>query len=252
MASPIPSTLSYESASVIPLGLSTTACAFFQDDHLALALPSPTTPKPISQIVLIWVGSTSVGCNAIQLAVAAGYEVITTCSPHNFDLVKKLGASQAFDYNKPTAVHDIIQALNGKTTAGALSIGAGGAEACMDILDKSQGNKFISMATYPVLNPAPKQFAFLRIVVHFISWNVAMWVKGKTRGVGSKFILASTLVENGIGKAVYEDFLLRALEEGVFVAAPEPIIVGMGLEKIQEAFEVQKKGVSAKKVVVSL
>ena len=79
-----------------------------------------------------------------------------------------------------------------------------------------------------------------------------MWTKGKMRGVGSRFILASTLVENGVGKAMYEDFLPKALEEGGFVAAPEPVVVGKGLEKIQGAFEVQKKGVSAKKVVVSL
>jgi hypothetical protein len=31
----------------------------------------------------------------------SGLEVITTCSPHNFDTVKKLGASAAFDYKEP-------------------------------------------------------------------------------------------------------------------------------------------------------
>lgn len=31
----------------------------------------------------------------------SGLNVITTCSPHNFDLVKKLGASEAFDYRDP-------------------------------------------------------------------------------------------------------------------------------------------------------
>ena len=30
------------------------------------------------------------------LSTAAGYEVITTASPHNFDYVCKLGASQVF------------------------------------------------------------------------------------------------------------------------------------------------------------
>ncbi len=34
--------------------------------------------------------------------------------------------------------------------------------------------------------------------------------------------------------------------------APEPFVVGHGLEYTQEAFDVQKKGVSAKKVVVTL
>lgn len=39
MASPIPSNLSYESASVLPLGVSTAACGLFQKDQLALQYP---------------------------------------------------------------------------------------------------------------------------------------------------------------------------------------------------------------------
>jgi NADPH:quinone reductase-like Zn-dependent oxidoreductase len=49
---------------------------------------------PTGQTVLVWGGSTSVGSNAIQLAVAAGYEVITMSSPRNFEYVTPLGASQ--------------------------------------------------------------------------------------------------------------------------------------------------------------
>jgi hypothetical protein len=47
-------------------------------------------------------------------------------------------------------------------------------------------------------------------------------------------------------------FLPKALKNGTFVASPEPFVVGKGLEAIQEAFSIQEKGVSAKKVVVSL
>jgi hypothetical protein len=54
-----------------------------------------------------------------------------------------------FDYNSKTVVADLIQAFEGKTTAGAISISPGAANACMDILDKCKGNKFISMASYP-------------------------------------------------------------------------------------------------------
>lgn len=48
------------------------------------------------------------------------------------------------------------------------------------------------------------------------------------------------------------DFLLTALAEGAYIAAPDPLIVGKGLEYIQAVFDLQKKGTSAKKVVVSL
>lgn len=36
------------------------------------------------------------------------------------------------------------------------------------------------------------------------------------------------------------------------LAAPEPFVVGHGLEYVQEAFNFQKKGVSVNKVVVTL
>ncbi len=67
MASPLPDDLSFEDACVMPLGLSTAACALFQRDFLALNAPS-STPKLTGQMLLVWGGSTSVGCNAIQLA----------------------------------------------------------------------------------------------------------------------------------------------------------------------------------------
>lgn len=92
MASPIPSTLSFDHAAVIPLGLSTAAAGLFEKEYLAPQHPS-VSPKPTGKALLIWGGSTSVGSNAIQLAVAAGYDVITTASPKNFDYVKKLAAS---------------------------------------------------------------------------------------------------------------------------------------------------------------
>ncbi|KAH1910795.1 hypothetical protein LV164_000199 [Aspergillus fumigatus] len=85
VASPIPTGLSYENASVIPLGISTASCGLFQKDHLALRLPTSPRAASSGQLVLIWSGSSSVGSNAIQLAAAAGYEVVTTASTKNFE-----------------------------------------------------------------------------------------------------------------------------------------------------------------------
>ncbi|MCJ1278136.1 hypothetical protein MMC21_005951 [Puttea exsequens] len=252
MTSPIPASMSYESASVIPLGASTAACGLFQKDQLALQYPTAPAQKPTGKTLLVWGGSTSVGCNTIQLAVAAGYEVFTTSSPRNFELVKKLGASQVFDYNSNTVVADIINAFKGKTTAGAFSIGPSGADACIDILHKCKGDKFIALATYPNPSPLPKRFVMPQMAWSFVSWNAAHFVKSKTRGIRSKFIFGSTLVDNGVGKMLYEDFLPKALEQGTFMPAPEPEVVGKGLESVQHALDVQKKGVSAKKVVVAL
>ena len=252
MVSPIPSTMDYESAAVLPLGLSTAACGLFQKDHLALQYPSVPRPKPTGKTLLVWGGSTSVGCNAIQLAVCAGYEVFTTASPRNFDFVKKMGASRAFDYNSKTVVDEIIRAYRGKRTAGALSIGHGAAEACLDILNNCEGDKFISMASYPMPNPPPKSFVMPRIASYYISRSVVNGITSWRRNIGTKFIFGTTLMDNGVSEAIYVDFLPKALAEGTYIAAPEPQVAGKGLESIQAAFNVQKKGVSARKVVVSL
>lgn len=250
-ASQIPHTLSYESAVVLPLGLSTAASGLFQKDQLGLQLPS-ASPKPTGKTLLVWGGSTSVGSNAIQLAVAAGYEVITTCSPKNFGYVKKLGASEAFDYNSKTVVNDLIHAFRGKSSAGALAIGARAAENCLDILAKCRGNKFISMATYPVPQQPPERFVLLTCIASYMSGMMNILVKSRTRGIRTNFIFGSTLLYNEIGKAIYVDFLPRALAEGAYIAAPDPYVIGKGLEKIQAGLDIQRKGVSAKKVVVSL
>ena len=58
--------------------------------------------------------------------------------------------------------------------------------------------------------------------------------------------------DDALAKAIYEDFLPWAMSEGKYVLAPEPLVVGKGLEALQGAFEVVKQGVSAKKVVVTL
>jgi hypothetical protein len=41
-----------------------------------------------------------------------GFNIITTCSPHNFDLVKKLGATHVFDYNDSAVVENIKKAAS--------------------------------------------------------------------------------------------------------------------------------------------
>lgn len=53
-------------------------------------------------------------------------------------------------------------------------------------------------------------------------------------GVGAKFVFGNSLKENKVSRVVYRDFLPRA-------STPS-----------RRAFETQKKGVSAKKLVVSL
>jgi NADPH:quinone reductase-like Zn-dependent oxidoreductase len=252
MASPIPSSMPYENACVLPLGLSTAACALFQKDFLALPYPT-VSAKPNGKTVLVWAGSSSVGSNAIQLAVAAGHDVITTASPKNFNYVRSLGAVEVFDYRSPTVIKDIIEAFRNRQSAGAISIGNGSLKPCIEILAASKGRKFVAQASVDIPAEMPSSTMGWVSTGLSMGWsNMSVAVKSRVKRVDTKFIFGSDLMANEVSRAIYEDYLPAALAQGKYIAAPEPLVVGKGLEYVQEAMDMNKKGVSAKKVVVSL
>jgi Zn-dependent alcohol dehydrogenase len=203
---------------------------------------------------LVWGGSTSVGCNAIQLATAAGYEVIATASPRNHDYLKKLGAVEVFDYRSPTVVRDIISAFKNRTTAGAFAIGRGSLKNCIEIIGECKGRKFIAQASVdlPPEGLPKSMLEWLLLGLSMGYTTISMGIKSKLKRVSTKFIWGSDLMANEVGSAIYEDFLPEALSKSKYIAAPEPQVVGKGLQHIQEAMQMNKKGVSAKKVVVTL
>ncbi|KAK6007821.1 hypothetical protein QM012_004635 [Aureobasidium pullulans] len=230
MVTRIPDSLSYNDAAVLPLGLATAACGLFQDDQLALQYPS-LSPNSTGKTVLIWSGASSVGINAIQLAVAAGYEVITTASPKNFELVRGLGASEAFDYNADPKVllEQLTRALKGKTLGGVLHTAGDAGSAislCADLFAEVEGNKFFTTSVR-LPEQVPADFRHNRI-------------------------FAATITNNDVGEAVFVVFLTQALAEGKYKPAPQAEVVGTGLDSLQKATDILRKGVSAKKLVVSL
>ncbi|RAH66023.1 zinc-binding alcohol dehydrogenase family protein [Aspergillus aculeatinus CBS 121060] len=222
----IPPQLSFPDAAAIPLGISTAASGLFQRDHLALQFPRAPRAAPTGQTVLVWSGSSSVGSSAVQMAVAAGYEVFSTASPKNFRFVKSLGASQVFDYRSETVVEDVVAASQGRQSAGAFAVGDGSVELCAKIVAQLEGRKFVSLAVPPT-GPLGE-------------------------GIESKFVFGSDLRHNEVGPAIFEHFLPRALEDGSFRPALKVEVVGRGLESVQSGLDTLKKGVSATKLVVEL
>jgi NADPH:quinone reductase-like Zn-dependent oxidoreductase len=223
----IPDDMSFETAVVLPLCISTASSALFLPEWLGLQLPTFPAQDSTGKVVLVWGGASSVGCNAIQLLRHAGYEVIATASPGNFDLVKKLGAAHVFDYKSPTVIADILGALAGREVGGVLdAVGKDAYQHCFELADKSQGAKRVATVFPGELNPP--------------------------EGVYAKKIYAPALNSTPSAKAVFEEFLPQALKSGAYVPAPTPFVFGKGLESIQGAIDHLFKGVSAQKVVVSL
>lgn len=131
-------------AGVLPLAISTAASALFFDHKL----PFPTlNPKSTGKTLLVWGGSSSIGCSTIQLAIAAGCNVVATASKANYELVKSLGATQVFDHRNPDVADEILKILK----PGDLIVNCIGTNdtqiVCAEILGKIGGGKL------PTLNP---------------------------------------------------------------------------------------------------
>ncbi|KAI9723547.1 MAG: hypothetical protein M1828_004143 [Chrysothrix sp. TS-e1954] len=224
-----PSSLSATEAAVMPLAISTAVSGLFLKGFLEMPLPS-LKPTPSDKAVLIWGASGSVGVTAVQLAAAAGVEVIATASKANHALVKSAGASQVLDYKSKTIEDELIDACKGKTLYGAYD--AAGfpdtTRSCARVLSKSKGEKFISS----VLGPPD-------------DGNLE-------GGVTAKWCRAFEIRGTEAGDKIWGDYVPKALEQGKLKCLPEALVVGKGLESCQAACDRSEKGVSGEKVVFTL
>lgn len=254
--SAIPESMAYAEAAVLPMSVATASSGLFMPQFCGLNLPGKSAASPNREAVLVWGGSTSIGCSAIQLVKSAGYEVITTASPHNFEMVRSLGASHVFDYRSPTVKEDIIRLMKDKTCAGVLAVGGGSTNICIDIAGAVRGaskRKFVAQITAGsgALPPANGGLiATVKFVAQYFSDIASAWVNAKRQGVEVQFVWGTQLSQSEVGNAIFRDFLPQALRTGEFRPSPKPQVVGQGLEAVPDALRELSKGVSAKKLVV--
>jgi NADPH:quinone reductase-like Zn-dependent oxidoreductase len=103
----IPEGMSFQEAATLGAGINTVGQVY---KNLGLNLPSDPIKNAVP--ILIYAGSTATGTLAIQFAKISGYTVLTTCSPHNFDLVRRLGADVVFNYKDPETAKEIRKYTN--------------------------------------------------------------------------------------------------------------------------------------------
>ncbi|KAL3473998.1 chaperonin 10-like protein [Aspergillus californicus] len=227
LAAVFPAGMSFVEAAVFPLAVTTASFALFGKDYLGLPYPSldlNTKPR-INKTVLIWGGSSSVGCNAIQLAKAAGLTVYTTCSPHNFDHVRDLGADKVFDYNFPTVIEDIVAELDNSSESSpcaGIYLAAGSVASACQVSHTSKQRIAVASSNPVLPGDAPD-------------------------GVDAKMTFGSSKGMKETVVATFEGYLPLALERGV-----ADVFETKGLEGIQGALDLMKKGVSGRKIVVEI
>ncbi len=263
-----PATATDEQAAVLGLGLATAGFALFSKDYCALdapTVPPPANPRPgaaYRRCVIITGGASSLGSCGIQLARGAGYAVISTCSPHNFDYVRGLGAAHVLDYHSATLVRDLAAATAGYELAACMTVGQGAHETCAAVIKERLARwpdlptrKFVALAGGS--RREPETLAGGLVIPGLIANMSVLFTRLALRkmftGVEIKFVMIKDQVnpESTVSR-LYQDYMSEALATGQFVCAPRAEVVGRGLDAIQDGIEAQKKGVSAAKIVVSL
>lgn len=235
---------------VLPLGMSTASAGLFQKHFLALPFPAADgKPENLKRTILVWGGSSSVGSCAIQLAVAAGAEVLTTASPRNFEYCRSLGAKACFDYHDDDVEKQILKAMEGKTVAGAYHASGGkeAVRACARVVDEAKGKAIVVSVAGELEEGVPESVRvkgskfFFWLSLLLLIWDV----------LTSSLVGANAIWDNDVGEFIWRQFLPVALEKGTIVPKPDAQIVGEELRSVQLGLDKQKEGVSAKKIVVS-
>ena len=133
---------------------------------------------------------------------------------------------KVFDYNSSSVVDDVVSAV---TATGGQFIGIYDAISLADqtykitlpILEKLGGSNLA------IVMPPPENLPAHVTVGHVYAINEVTW-------------------------PVWSDYVTPALEKGNLKPLPEPVVFGKGLDDIQKAVDENKKGVSAKKLVIEL
>lgn len=229
--SKIPPEMSFEEGSVFPMGFATAAIAFFVD----LDYPRPPiTVKTEDSALLVWGGSSSVGCSAIQIGKAIGLKIFATASPSNFEYVKSLGATAVFDYRDPNVVSNILEAaeeagLKIRKVFDAITEN-GSYKLASDVLVASgSGGKLVTVWKWPADEPKPEGIETVMTVA-----------------------LRHGQDQTEIGAWFFNEWLEEAMANGTVVPAPRVQLVDGGINATQKVFDMLKSGVSATKLVVKL
>ncbi|KAF1958098.1 GroES-like protein [Byssothecium circinans] len=222
-------------AKAVTLASYTPAGALFGASSLNMQRPSiPAAPLPPSEQgkkILIWGGSSAMGSLSITYAKQAGYTVISTSSPHNFELLKSLGADHIFDHGDPAMVANIRDLFP--------------IDYWFDTISLPSSLTTILKILAPQGQPVTKAHILLLLPLGMPG------MPSLPEGVTASMHRFSTSAPENADWAEWllarGGFLEKGIKEGVIKGVP-PEVLG-GLDKVGDGIEMLSKGISAKKVV---
>jgi NADPH:quinone reductase-like Zn-dependent oxidoreductase len=220
----------------VTLASYTPPAVLFANSTLNMHFPTtPATPLPPSEQgkkIVIWGGSSAMGSLSISYAKQAGYEVISTSSPHNFDLLKRCGADHIFDHNDPATVGMIRDLFPIDYWYDTISLKPS-VSTILKIL--APEDEPVTKATILVLLP-PVMIG----MTEFLEGITVQFHRFSTRSLENAEWHKYFLARGG--------FLEKAIKGDVLKAVPADVLGG--LESVATGIEEVHKGVSGKKTVI--
>jgi NADPH:quinone reductase-like Zn-dependent oxidoreductase len=223
---------------VVPFALEAAVCALsvqvpgiampgVPTPALGLPYPSLQHPEPSSaKTLVIYGGSSSVGSMATQLATAAGIHVISVVGAHNFNFSKRCGASQVIDHQDPSIVDKVVETI-----------------------DRANQGEFVGI--FDAIS-TPETYAHdLAILARSGGGHLAC-THPPPNEIPANVKAGMIFAINDIAAPVWREYVTPALRTGKIQCLPPPVIVGKGLQHIQNALNKCRAGVSTAKLVVEL
>ncbi|KPM42515.1 hypothetical protein AK830_g4025 [Neonectria ditissima] len=231
----LPDAISFTDGVVVPFALEASVCALSLKQPgiampgvatPALGLPYPSLdPVSIGKALIVYGGSSSVGSMTTQLATAAGIHVVSIASPHNFDLSRTCGAVDVFDYHGPAFVNKVADAVT------------------------KSGHEFVGI--FDAVG-TPETYANDVAILAKLGGGYLACVHPPPDNLPEDVTAGMIFGVDDVATPVWKDYVTPALQSGKLKCLPPPLVVGKGLEHIQEALKKCEAGVSATKLVVEL
>ena len=175
----------------------------------------------------------------------AGLRPIATCSPSNFDLVRRFGAEKAFDYHSPTAAAD-IRSYTGNELAHVLDCIslAETTQMCYSAIGRAGGR-------YCSLEPFQKAVVQKRELTVAPTWLLALTIFGNKVVMDGQYARDAAPELREFGANAYRA-VQSLLDRGLIDTHPAKVTKGSWKDVIEGVDIVRQQTISGYKLVYSL